>query len=258
MNAWIEKKDPMAEEEKAIGLKLKKVERFADLRDLLVEFLKQAPIKIKPTLTPDMPKRITWDAVRTHGWFMNIWDLEPLLIDALELAKSEKRENGKNMLRALVRSASWMTHKPINPEIAKKEAQEFLNEALGHEAEMPNPFESQVGLKLEEHADVDGWQHVMEEVGTMDCKNDRVEQSTDFVEKVFVREWKSFLKLYKDKKQKRTWPDRGIEVKLEPEVQAAMKRIERLRGIRDQLYYQRLNPMLCELGHEAIMSKNKK
>lgn len=252
---WNQPKDPVAEEEKDIARKLEKIEHFNDLRDLLARFLKQTPIRIKPTLTPDMPKRITWEQVKKEGYFMNLWDLEPLLVDALQLAKEEKRENKKNMLRGLIRSASWMTHKPFNPEMAREESERFLEEAEKRESEAPNPFESQVGLKLDEHADIEGWERVVEEVGTMDCKKEQVEASTDFVEKVFVREWKDFLQLYKDKKNKRTWPQRGIDVELEPDVQAAMDRIERLRGIRDQLYYQRLYPVLCSFGHEALKKK---
>ncbi len=234
-----------------IAKTLDKVERIGDWKDLLRDFLKQTPIEIQPTVSPLMPKRITWDDVRKQGYFMNIWDLEPLLLDALELAKEKKDENRVQLLRGLVRSASWPTHGPVNPDIAKKDAEVFLAEAQEHEsATKNNPFEKQTGFGFEEEAKADAWQKVMKAVGAMDCKGDRVEAATDFVERVFVKEWKAFLALYK-KEKKRTWPDRGTNVKLEPEVEMATERIVKLREIRDQLYYQRLFPKLCEFGQRG-------
>jgi len=244
--------------EKQLGEKLKKVERIGDWHELLRDFLKQTPIEIKPTVTPDMPKRISWDDVRHHGYFMNIWDLEPLLLDTLELAKEQKKENSTLMLRGLIRSASWSTHRPVNPEVAKADAETFLSEAQERESGVKtNPFSKQTGFGFEEEAASQGWEKVLEEVGSMDCKGENVEAATDFVEKTFVKEWKNFLAIYKEKgpdgkKIKRTWPDRGIDIKLEPEVVAATERITKLREIRDQLYYQRLFPKLCEFGHQGV------
>jgi len=255
--AEIENKSELAHKEKAAGERLKKVERVGDWQELLRDLLKQSPIEFKPTVTPDMPKKISWEDVKKTGYFMNIWDLEPLLLDTLELKKDQKAENGTLILRGLIRSASWATHKPVNPEIAKQDAQIFLEEAQERESGVRhNPFVKQTGFGFEEEAEAKGWQQVLEEVGTMDCKGDRVEQATDFVEKVFVKEWKNFLSLYHEKGKKRTWPDRGVDVKLEPEVKEATERIIKLREIRDQLYYQRLFPKLCEFGHEGIKKRS--
>ena len=254
----IEAKANETKQEKAVGKRLEKVERIGDWHDLLRDFLKQTPIEMKPTVTPDMPKRITWEDVKNHGYFMNIWDLEPLLLDTLELAKDKKKENSMLMLRGLIRAASWSTHRPVNPEVAKADAELFLAEAQERESGVKtNPFAKQTGFGFEEEAASQGWEKVLEEVGSMDCKGDQVEQATSFVEKMFVKEWKQFLALYKEKgadgkKIKRTWPDRGIDVKLEPEVKAATERIIKLREIRDQLYYQRLFPKLCEFGNQGM------
>jgi hypothetical protein len=235
-----------------IAKTLDKVERIGDWKDLLRDFLKQTPIEIQPTVSPLMPKRITWDDVRKQGYFMNIWDLEPLLLDALELAKEKKDENRVQLLRGLVRSASWTTHGRVNPNIAKKDAEAFLTEVQEHEsATKSNPFEKQTGFGFEEEAEADAWKKVMQVVGVMEYKGDRVEVPTNFVERVFVKEWKAFLALYK-KDKKRTWPDRGTNVKLEPEVETAMQRIVKLREIRDQLYFQRLFPKLSEIGHSGM------
>ncbi|MEI7512230.1 MAG: hypothetical protein WCK01_02100 [Candidatus Uhrbacteria bacterium] len=238
--------------------KFEKVERIADWHELLRDFLKRTPIEIKPTVTPLMPKRISWDDVRRHGPFMNIWDLEPLFLDTLELVKEQQKATDILITRGLIRSTSWSSHKPIYPEVAKADAGNFLSEAQENEQQIKlNPFTKQTGFGFEEEAESASWQHVMDEVGTMDCKGDQIESATNFVEKVFVKEWKAFLALYHEKGIKRTWPDRGIEVKLEPEITKATERIVKLRGIRDQLYYQRLYPKLCEFGHQGIVKTKK-
>lgn len=236
---------------------LNKVERIGDWKDLLRDFLKRTPIEIKPTVSPLMPKRITWDDVKEQGYFMNIWDLEPLLLDALELAKSKDDKDETLLIRGLIRSASWSTHGPISKDDAKKEAEYFLTETQEQEQVVTrNPYEKQTGFGFEERADTEAWQQVMNEVGRMDCRGARVEASADFIERVFVKEWKDFLALYK-KNKKLTWPDRGIDVHLEPDVEKATERIVKLRGIRDRLYYQRLFPELCKIGQEGAESKLK-
>lgn len=237
--------------ENDVATKLDKVERLGDWKDLLRDFLKRTPIEVKPTVSPLMPKRITWDDVRKQGYFMNIWDLEPLLLDALELAKAKKDENETFLVRGLIRSASWPTHGPVNLDGAKADAEYFLSETREREQiNAHNPYEKQTGFGFEEQADAEAWQQVVDEVGPMDCHGERVEDATDFIERAFVKEWKGFLALYK-KNKKLTWPDRGINVQLDPEVARATERIVKLRGIRDQLYYQRLFPKLCEIGHRG-------
>jgi hypothetical protein len=213
----------------------------------------------KPTLMPEVPKskRVTLEDLRHHGFFINIWDMEPLLVDALEHAKDTKNETQKLLMRGYLRAASWSTHRPVNPEVARADAEYFLTESQERESgERLNPFAKQKGFGFDEEAATRGWEQVAVEVGTMDCKGDRVETATEFVEKQFVKEWKSFLRLYKEKGVKRTWPDRGVDVKLEPEVAEAVERITKMREIRDQLYYQRLYPKLCEFGHQGIKKRS--
>ena len=231
-------------------------ERIGDWEDKLRDFLKQTPIEFKPTVTPLMPKRVSWDDVRKFGLFMNVWDLEPLLLDTLEYEKENGDEERITLLRGLIRTASWATHRPVNPEVAKKDAEAFFAEAQEREQRTKkNPFSKQTGFGFDEEAETQDWQHVIAEVGSMDCKGERVETATQFVERVFVKEWQTFLSLYQEKGKKRTWPDRGIDVKLEPEVKAATERITKMRNVRDQLYYQRLYPNLCEFGHEGMTNK---
>jgi hypothetical protein len=258
-HANIEHKAALAEEDKRIGVQLAKFKKVGDVKDAYADELKgkNGAIRIKADITPGMPKKITWDDIRKHGYFMNIWDVEPMLLDALALAKEENMQNKKLLYRSFIRAASWTTHKPVNPEVAERDAQDFLSEARERERQTKqNPFSKQTGFGFDEETDAKKWQQVIEEVGTMDCKGDRVEAATEFVEKIFVKEWKEFLSLYHEKGKKRTWPDRGIDVKLEPEVKAATERIIKLRGIRDQLYFQRLFPKLCEFGHEGIKKRS--
>jgi hypothetical protein len=255
--AELKHKTDEAAREKERTQKLESIENVSGwAREYGDELKKGFAMKDELRLLVPKNKQVTLEDLRHHGYFMNIWDMEPLLLDGLSYAKEQKREARTLLMRGYLRAASWATHRPVNPEVAKADAETFLAEAREQKGQGRNPFEGQSGFGFDEDSAVQNWERVTEEVGTMDCKGDRVEAATDFVEKQFVKEWKSFLSLYHEKGKKRTWPDRGVDVKLEPEVVEATERIIRMREIRDQLYYQRLFPKLCDFGRQGIKKRS--
>ncbi|HVM90585.1 MAG TPA: hypothetical protein VMU11_01665, partial [Verrucomicrobiae bacterium] len=58
------------------------IENVAGWADRYREQLRRG-FNTKPTLMPDVPKnkRVTLEDLRHHGYFLNIWDMEPLLVD---------------------------------------------------------------------------------------------------------------------------------------------------------------------------------
>ncbi len=193
------------------------------------------------------------------AFYPNIYDIEPVAIDDLRLAKEQNDEAGVERMRTIIRTFSWPSHGRTDAQKAAQLARDFIAEAA-RQAMTPaaNPFAEQGAFSYADQPDdTKKWEEVAAVTGEMECRGDKVEAATRFVEKKIAATWKDFLHPYwsKNPHERPAWPDSRPHTdkkELPPELEGLEKKLTSLRMIRDQLYYQRLYPKLCAFGHAGI------
>ncbi len=180
----------------------------------------------------------------------DLYVAEPAVIDDMESAKAEGNLDRVEQIRNHLRAMSWDTHGRTDDEVAKNIAKELLDETRAEASGEPkNPFE-QRGFDFSD-PDVKDWELVIKALEDIECKGDKVEPPTGFVEKKMIEGWRDLVRAYRQKGAERSqWPTsypvgKDFVPKLTPQVQKAVDRIVKLRHVRDQLYYHRLFPNHC-------------
>ncbi|MCK9360985.1 hypothetical protein M0Q28_02025 [Patescibacteria group bacterium] len=227
-------------------------ERIARAHDRMMEYMKhelgdedhvRGPLeKLKPSLT--LPQEYA-----DMRFKPDLYIAEPAVIDDMEAAKAEGDLDRVERVRNHLRAMSWDTHGRTDDEVAKTIAKELLEETKAEASGEPrNPFE-QRGFDFSD-PDVEEWERVIKTLEDIECKGDKVEPATRFVEKKVIEAWRDLIRPFREKKGERSeWPTSYPVAKnppkLTPEVQKAVDHLVKLRHVRDQLYYHRLFPSHC-------------
>lgn len=178
-----------------------------------------------------------------EAFYPNSYNIEPFAMEDLRLAKERNDEAEIARIRTIIRTFSWPSHGRTDAQIASELARAFLLDPL-------NPFEEAQGELPQ--LETDQWENVAQITGNMECRGDKVESATRFVENKIAETWKEFLLPYwsVDPGDRPAWPDSRLRT--DKDQLPIKKKLTSLRMIRDQLYYQRLYPKLCAFGHAGI------
>ncbi|MDO8584261.1 MAG: hypothetical protein Q7R83_03735 [bacterium] len=163
-----------------------------------------------------------------------LWLTERILLRELEEAGWSFDDKG-NSLRAMIRAVSWRTHERMTPTMLSVDAHVLLNNVLisGRQAKENNAFAKAIVQAIDQQE-----------------KGDAAKQALLAIELFADRAWNRLTAFTDDRLV--TWqelsstllaePTKSLKGKQTKKVTAAVEDLQRLRPLRDQLYFQFLYP----------------
>lgn len=174
-----------------------------------------------------------------------VWPTEEILLEDLVHAKYDGDANKVALLRDLVHANSWSSHKPPPPH------DELIRRALKLRDHLSAMQGSLARANPEDGRQMDEQIHEGEVV--LDAlrnhiDDERAEAATRAIERWMDEAWRGLA--ITRKSMPFSWEGEKALRRTRPQLRAAMEKIEAIREIRDQLYYQRLYPNLFREGKE--------
>ncbi len=209
----------------------------------------------KSALERSIPSLKTREQLCENIFNCSPWDAEPMLLEDLNEAKKGGSSEDVNHVREIIRAVSWGS--PHQPRTDRPAAAKLALE-LEHEAEQAHLAHRKVGNKQTELAMIDpdilGMADV---VAALSDKQEqaRLDKSMSYIEDRLEDEWQTFVEEFKSSDAK-TWPEKkkywpNIGVQLPEPLKSTADRIVKLRRVRNQLYFQKLYPVLAEHAWEG-------
>ncbi len=173
-----------------------------------------------------------------------VWPTEELLLEDLVRAKMDGHAERIAFLRDLIHANSWSSHLAHSHDDLISQIHR-LQHVFQKENVPPERIRQQGTRALDEHAHQG---EVILDALRQHIDGDRAEAATRAIEVWMDEAWEQFRLI------KRSMPFAWAQVKTlrktRPQLRIILKRIEELREVRDQLYVQRLYPVLFREGKE--------
>ena len=174
-----------------------------------------------------------------------VWPTEELLLEDLIRAKHEGDTHQIDHLRDLVHANSWSSHTaPLSHDVLIGRAYR-MKDAIATQQRSVERIDPEEGHNFDEQ--LHECEVILDALQTH-IDGERAEAATRAIERWMDQAWHDLTII------KRTmpfsWETEKVLRRTRPHLRAILKRIEALREIRDQVYYQRLYPHLFREGKE--------